>query len=549
MPGGPLSEVIRYLRRVADPGGAAEASDEQLLERFVSLRDESAFEALMARHGPMVLGVCRRILRDAHDADDAFQATFLVLAHKARSIGRPQALGSWLYRIAQRTAVRAKMERNRRRAQESIVEDLPAAEAVEDLAWHELRPVLDEEINRLPRKYRDAIVHCYLQEKTYTEAAKILGLAAGTLSSRLAQARDLLRKRLLRRGLALSSSLLATSLAQQALSAAVPGALRTITTQAALRIAAGQTILAGLATEPVAALTKEVLKAMFVTKIRLTGLGLLTAGIIAAGAGVLAHGVLAEKQIGTPTAETLPAVPPGAAAAPLPPGQNPPQERFENAFGYTWILSPRKIVPEDDNSLFHLKWNRDNPGRGICSVSGTSRSRDGFMWMVDLDEDKTVLFTMVTGGSDLKSTPKYRPVVFDAQRKRYLPDFLHGGSVGCGPNVCVRMSRYTLTTKTLPVEKIRYCGVEQLTVEGRKAIADRAQANGIEVLPPPPWPSLRLHPHRTGRQESPRPRPERQSHLNCYLGSELPPGDYTEIETTLRPVSQKWIGDHRSQLG
>jgi RNA polymerase sigma factor (sigma-70 family) len=218
MDGSHLSAIVRYLRRITE-AGAEGTSDGQLLQRFVNQRDEAAFDALLDRHGPMVLGVCRRILRDAHDADDAFQATFLVLVHKARSIGRPQAVGSWLYSIARRTAWRAKVARNRLRAQESVLDDSPAPETTEELAWHELRPVLDEELGRLPRKYRYAVVQCYLQEKTYAEAARALGLAVGTVSSRLARARDLLRKRLLRRGLALSSSLLVAILSQRALSA------------------------------------------------------------------------------------------------------------------------------------------------------------------------------------------------------------------------------------------------------------------------------------------------------------------------------------------
>jgi RNA polymerase sigma factor (sigma-70 family) len=290
MDGNRLGGIIRYLRRVTE-AGAEGTSDGQLLQRFAAQRDEAAFVTLVDRHGPMVLGVCRRVLRDPHDAEDAFQATFLVLAHKARSIGRPQAVASWLFSTARRTALRARFRKDRRRARESVLDDLPAPETTEGLAWHELRPALDEEVGRLPRKYRDAVVLCYLQEKTYAEAAKTLGLAAGTVSSRLARARDILRKRLLRRGLTLSSSLLVGILSQQALSAAVPGALRDATTAAALRLAAGQALSAA-ATGPVAALTKGVLRAMFLTKLTTIGVVLLL-GVVCAGSTVLLHDGLA----------------------------------------------------------------------------------------------------------------------------------------------------------------------------------------------------------------------------------------------------------------
>jgi RNA polymerase sigma factor (sigma-70 family) len=474
MPASPLSEFIRYLRRISGAGDTEKAGDGELLERFVRRRDESAFETLMARHGPMVLGVCRRILGDPHDADDAFQATFLVLAHKAASVGRPQALSSWLYRIAQRAAVRAKVARNRRRARESVLDDLPAGESVEEFAWHELRPVLDEEVNRLPRKYRDVVVSCYLQEKTYTEAAKDLGLAAGTVSSRLARARDLLRKHLLHRGLALSSSLLVTLLAQQALSAAVPSALRTITTQAALPIAVGQTVLTELVAEPVAALTKEVLKAMFVTKLRMTGLVLLVFGILGAGAGVVTHGALTEKHIDVPKTETPPAAPrpPDKAVAKNKPK---PEKPFENAFGYTWI-----VPPEDAKQIID----------SVKSGGHHASIRAGVALLFSQATDGDLFIVMASAKLQGKPGPiALRPVVLDADRKRYLPSFNLGGFGAVDQNkVELSMGGYSLNTKKLPLEKVRYIGIEQLTEKGRKAIAaralERARKAGIEVLPP-----------------------------------------------------------------
>src|SRR5262245_43708802 len=151
----------RFLRPLIPVRPPLEGSDAHLLERFVRRRDEDAFATLMERHGPMVLGVCRRVLRDPHDADDVFQATFLVLVRKAASLRRPERLGNWLYGVAYRIALQARAGAARRRARERPVEDMPAVAPVDAKVWDELRPLLDEEINRLPEKYRCPVVLCY----------------------------------------------------------------------------------------------------------------------------------------------------------------------------------------------------------------------------------------------------------------------------------------------------------------------------------------------------------------------------------------------------
>src|SRR4051812_12709196 len=153
----------QFLVRPPPDGG-----DAQLLQRFVQRRDEGAFATLMERHGPMVLGVCRRVLRDQQDVDDAFQATFLVLLRKAAALRRPGLLGNWLYGVAYRVALQARAGAARWRALAREVEDVPAAEPVDAKVWDELRPMLDEEVNRLPEKYRAPVVLCYLEGKTYT---------------------------------------------------------------------------------------------------------------------------------------------------------------------------------------------------------------------------------------------------------------------------------------------------------------------------------------------------------------------------------------------
>jgi RNA polymerase sigma-70 factor (ECF subfamily) len=186
--------------------------DEELLNQFLGLDEtaaEGAFQALVRRHGPMVLEVCRHMLGQVHDAEDAFQATFLVLARKAGSIRDRRVLGRWLYEVAFRIAVCSKTQTARRRARERQGAEMAAVAAVgghdhaDDPAWRELRPVLHDEIRRLPEKYRVAVVLCYLGERTNEEAAALLNWPVGTVKRRLFRARELLRPRLTRRGLAL----------------------------------------------------------------------------------------------------------------------------------------------------------------------------------------------------------------------------------------------------------------------------------------------------------------------------------------------------------
>jgi RNA polymerase sigma factor (sigma-70 family) len=239
-------------------------TDGQLLARFIDGREEAAFAALVRRHGPMVLGVCRRLLGNAQDAEDAFQASFLVLARKAPSILRREAVASFLYGVAYRTALRARVRAVKRRALERQVEDMPHPE-VPPPEVQDWRPLLDRELSRLPEKYRAPLVLCDLEGKTRREAARQLGLVEGTLASRLATARRMLARRLVKCGLTLSGGALAMALGEGAASAVPPG-LAIATVKAAAVVAAGQT--AGVAT-PAAVLMNEVLRAMLMTKLKL----------------------------------------------------------------------------------------------------------------------------------------------------------------------------------------------------------------------------------------------------------------------------------------
>jgi RNA polymerase sigma factor (sigma-70 family) len=208
-------------------------TDGQLLEAFLSGRHETAFEELLKRHGPLVLGVCRRILRDPHDADDAFQATFLVLLRKAGSIGKKESVASWLYGVAYRLAVRAKAKAHRRQAHERHGTPMTTTDPFEELIWRDLRHVLDEEINQLPEPYRAAVVLCFLEGKPYAEAGRLLGCSKATVSLRLARARNWLRERLDRRGVALSLGLFLALMGQRRTLVPVPAELNLATAQAA----------------------------------------------------------------------------------------------------------------------------------------------------------------------------------------------------------------------------------------------------------------------------------------------------------------------------
>jgi RNA polymerase sigma factor (sigma-70 family) len=314
---------------MASVRGERELTDLQLLEHFTAERQETAFAALVQRHGPMVLGVCRRILRRAEDAEDAFQATFLALARQARSVGKQGSVGGWLYRVAYRIAMRAKVNTVKRKARDRAACRSASSATSAETAWKEVRPVLDEELDRLPEKYRLPVVLCYLEGKSYTEAARELGWTKGTVSGRLAQARELLRQRLTRRGVVLSAGLLGTVLSSDATGAAVPTALGAKASQTAVSIASGNA-LAGLVSSRVAALAKAATETLAMGKLKTGALVALVLSVLTAGAGLMAHQpVPAEpgptQQAAAPPAPTPKAHDPRKAHAdlygdPLPPG-------------------------------------------------------------------------------------------------------------------------------------------------------------------------------------------------------------------------------------
>jgi RNA polymerase sigma factor (sigma-70 family) len=273
MSGPSLNRVVHFLRRAAAP--AAGEEDGELLRRFVAAREEEAFAGLVHRHGAMVLGVCRRLLNDTHEAEDAFQATFLVLARRAAAVRKQDSVASWLYGVAYRVSRRAQSAQ-RQRAISAAVEPVSSADPTAEAAWRELRTVIDEELSRLPEKYRAPLVLCYLEAKTNEEAATLLGWTKGTVSGRLARARDLLRPRLARRGLALAAGGLGILLAEHG---AAPAAALVETTVKA--------VLTGSLAASAAALARGVIRAMFVKKLTMLAALVVGLGLIAGGAGLL----------------------------------------------------------------------------------------------------------------------------------------------------------------------------------------------------------------------------------------------------------------------
>jgi RNA polymerase sigma factor (sigma-70 family) len=278
-----------HLHTIFTAGTVAGMSDGSLLERFVTQRDGPAFEAIVARHGPLVLSVCRRMLPERSDVEDAFQATFLILVRKAGTLRDRQRLGPWLYGVAHRVATRARTQIASRRLHERRAGGKGSVESGGYMERCELLVMLDDEVTRLPEKYRAVVVLCDLEGRTHEETARELGCPLGTVKSRLDWARKRLRSRLISRGLAPSAVALAAGLTTGRASAAVPERLLVLTVEAALGGITGWTTGAGAVSASVAVLTEGVLTTMFLSRLKAIGAILLAVGTCAAGVGVVAQ--------------------------------------------------------------------------------------------------------------------------------------------------------------------------------------------------------------------------------------------------------------------
>jgi RNA polymerase sigma factor (sigma-70 family) len=346
-----VSGILRHMAGGALSRDGGLLSDGQLLERFLRDRDESAFEALVHRYGPMVLGVCRRVLGQTCDAEDAFQVTFLTLVHKGESVVPGELVGNWLYGVAYRTALNARRLTARRGAREIQVDRMPERQVVEPEPMHDLRALLDGELSRLPDVYRIPVVLCDLGGKPRQEVARQLSVPEGTVSSRLARGRELLRKRLTRRGLALSGPALVVTLTEAA-SAAVPPTLLRATLQATARVASGQAT--GAVSTPVANLLRATLQQMRVARLKIAAFLLLALGVVGLAAGLAVNQVWPHHPPTEPIAATAP--------APLMVEENWPAFVHRADPALDWTLNLRDFV-NVNGTLYFVAFDPSNNGQ------------------------------------------------------------------------------------------------------------------------------------------------------------------------------------------
>jgi RNA polymerase sigma factor (sigma-70 family) len=277
-----LRTIVSHIHHLAGVSDTHELTDRQLLQRFADRRDEAAFAALVRRHGALVFGVCRRTLGNLQDAEDAFQATFLVLARKAGAVAWHESVGGWLHEVASRLAAEVKGKDRRRRRGERQAGLLRPREVAPEAAVSEVGRVLDDELQRMPRKYREPLLLCYLEGRTRDETARQLGCPLGTLKHRLERGRELLRARLTRRGVSLSAVLLAVQLSPKAAHAVAPEVVAA-TARAGVAFAAG----GGDAVAPAAAaLAKRLLADALPSKLKVAVGMLLVVAVAGAGLGM-----------------------------------------------------------------------------------------------------------------------------------------------------------------------------------------------------------------------------------------------------------------------
>ena len=402
--------VVRQIASLFDGGSVAGLTDRQLIEHFTARRDaasEAAFAALVTRHGPMVLQLCRQLLGDQQHAEDSFQATFLVLARKARSIRDPDLLGNWLYGVALRTARKARGQiARRRRNEEGDVMRHPGSSstgAVEPTVHSAEHPVMAQEraevlyreIDGLPGIFRLPIVLCYLEGLTLEEAARRLRCPAGTVRSRLARACDKLRRRLMRHGVSLSGAGLVAALTQRFASASISSSLCDTTTRAALQFAAHHVAAAGAISAPVVALAQQVLNAMFLHKLKLTATSVLLVAMAATGGGWLARSLaIKEHPVKEPSATVASVAPTDVDPTKLTTKPDPTAPARMTVVGrvlgpdgkavngavvdlLTWHRSPRVGASDDiDERILMGQGKSDGDGRFQLDSPRTASHRD-----------------------------------------------------------------------------------------------------------------------------------------------------------------------------
>lgn len=571
--------VLGQLSRWLDETRTSQ-DDCRLLERFVAQRDEDAFAELMARHGPLVFGLCRRMLGNVQDAEDVFQATFLVLARKAATIRKPESLSCWLHGVAYRLALKTKNEANRRRLHEQQAVPLPNS-VESDLSWGEIRGAIDEELQRLPEKQRLPLVLCYLEGLTQDEAARRLDWPRGTLKRRLETGRERLRVRLTQRGITLGTGLFAVALTESASRGAISLTLRLATVKAAVSFISGD---AGtMAATHAALLAQGALQTMLTTKLKIASVVMLLLVCAGFGASQLSrplstrHTDSADKEADRPKESADKAKVVDEVQADLRAMRGTwTSEDIETKFingepqaprrrKITFVVSDGKLIQLGEDGFIDEEWTlRLDPTRkpkaidlishrygtllGIYQMEGdclkirylaeegkrpmgfstqlepewalwnlkrTSRSlaktvarfpnAPGCFWMIEPTTPPSSMATLgivfiyererdgaafITLAAALRGLipPEYRPVLLDAEGKRYLPTSATGGGGTSGRmgGPIVVLSRWRMDPKALPADKVAHIGIEAMTPEYHRITAraalERARKVGIEVL-------------------------------------------------------------------
>jgi RNA polymerase sigma factor (sigma-70 family) len=388
------TKAVQHLRRAALLQDGAGLTDGELLGCFVEHRDDAAFAALVRRHGPMVWNVCRRVLGNHQDAEDAFQAAFLVLVRKAASVVPREMVANWLYGVAHQTALKARATAAKRRVRERQVMAMPEPPVVEQDPWNDLQPLLDAELSRLPDEYRAAIVLCDLEGKTRKDAARQLSLPEGTVGSRLARARGMLAKRLVRHGLALSGGAFAAVLSQKAASASVPSTVMASTIRAANLFAAGRVAASGAISAHAAALTEGVLKAMLLRKLKKAVLALGLLAIMICGGGVLLDRTAAGQE-----------------------GQGRPSSSKSDEGGADAPRAREHERPEEGGYEDMAEWSHSG---GAASATGI-RDKGGFT-VVPVESPKGTskfVVSFAVKEEELAAGPGFRVLAVDVNGKRH----------------------------------------------------------------------------------------------------------------------------------
>jgi RNA polymerase sigma factor (sigma-70 family) len=341
-----INEVVQHLRRTALIHDGSTATDGQLLDCYVNCRDETALAALVRRHGPMVWGVCRRVLHHHQDAEDAFQAAFLVLVRKAAAVAPRSMVGNWLYGVAHQTALKTRATVAKRMGRERQVGRMPEPSCEDQPRWRDLQSILDNELSRLPDRYRAVIVLCDLEGRTRKEAAQQLGCPEGSIAGWLARARSMLAKRLRRHGIMVSGGALATLLTQNASSAGVPSAVLVRTIDAAGLFAVQAAAFQGAVDPRVAAITEGVLKSMLLAKLKAICVCLVAVTAFAFGLNAWPHASGAPHN--EPTVPHLPAArgvePDGGVQDPDPRQTKVQKPNPGEVFGYVEKVDAEKKV-------------------------------------------------------------------------------------------------------------------------------------------------------------------------------------------------------------